>query len=141
MHSNDMQINKRILALQIIAAIFMTGCVGPMVKIETVDPKIAQSVQIYTDASILQKSGVKSIGVITATSCRNQAWEPPASIENCTAQMQMRAARLGANGLILGSSDRQVANFISTGVNRNCWSTVDCSGIVIITSEEITDKK
>lgn len=114
---------------------------GPIVKIEQIDERISESVKVYKDSAILQKANVKTIGVVTATSCRNLAWEPPASIENCTAQMQMRAARLGANGLIVGAADRQVADFISTGINRNCWSTVDCTGVAIVAPPENSVKK
>ncbi|BET26686.1 RcsF-like lipoprotein [Limnobacter thiooxidans] len=121
--------------------VLLAGCVGPLVRIEQIDDFTKNKVQVYPDNSILQKAGVNSLGIVEATSCRNQAWEPPASLENCTAQMQMRAAKLGANGLIVGAGDRQVANFVTTGINRNCWSTVDCTGIAIIVVEESPETK
>lgn len=119
----------------------LVGCVGPLVRIEQIDETKKSKVQIYPSNSILQKAGVKSLGIVEATSCRNMAWEPPASMENCTAQMQVRAQKLGANGLIVGAGEHQVANFITTGINRNCWSTVDCTGVAIIVTEESSEKR
>lgn len=128
-------------AITLASVALLAGCVGPLVRIEQIDDATKSKVQVYPDNSILQKAGVKSLGIVEATSCRNQAWEPPASLENCTAQMQMRAAKLGANGLIVGAGEHQVANFITTGINRNCWSTVDCTGVVIVVTEEAPEKK
>ena len=116
--------------------ISLSGCVGPLVRIESIDNQTISKVKVFPDNTVLQNPKVRILGVVEATSCRNLAWEPPASIENCTAQMQMRAAKLGANGIILGVADRKVADFISTGINRNCWSTVDCSSIAIIIADE-----
>lgn len=130
---------SKVIALSSIA--LLTGCVGPLVRIEKIDDATKNKVQVYPDSTILQKTGVKSLGIVEATSCRNQAWEPPASLENCTAQMQVRAAKIGANGLIVGAGDRQVANFITTGINRNCWSTVDCTGVAIVVVEDPSEKK
>jgi len=110
----------------------LTGCIGPLVKIEKIDEAVRSKVTIYKDDNILNRNGVTALGIIEATSCRNLIWEPPASLENCTAQMQMQAARLGANGLIVGASVRKIANFVTNGINRNCWSTVDCSGVAIV---------
>lgn len=113
-------------------AVLLGGCVGPLVRVEKVDPAATARVQVYPDNSILERAGVKSLGIVEATSCKNLITDPPSSMENCTAQMQVRASRIGANGLIVGGSEKRSANFVSTGINRNCWTTVDCSGIAII---------
>jgi hypothetical protein len=110
----------------------LAGCIGPLVHLESVDKQTIDRVQVFADKSILQNPNVRILGVVDATSCRNLAWEPPASIENCTMQMQMRAGRLGANGIVLGSAEDKIVNFLSTGINRNCWSTVDCTGVAVI---------
>jgi hypothetical protein len=123
------------------STILLAGCIGALVHIESVDKQTIDRVQVFADKSILQNANVRILGVVDATSCRNLAWEPPASIENCTMQMQMRARRLGANGIVLGASDDKIANFLSTGINRNCWSTVDCTGVAIILESEQKEKK
>ena len=126
----------------LIIVIFITlmfGCTGPIVHIQEIDPLITNRVIIHPNNLILQKEGVKVLGIVDATSCKHLAWEPPASLENCTSQMQMKAAKLGANGLIVGGAERQVADLIKTGINRNCWSTVDCTGIAIIVTQNNTE--
>jgi hypothetical protein len=119
----------------------LAGCTGPLVRIESIDKRTIDRVQVFADKSILQNPNVRIIGVVDATSCRNLAWEPPASIENCTMQMQMRAAKVGANGIVLGAADDKVADFLTTGINRNCWSTVDCTGVAVIVGSEQKEMK
>lgn len=119
----------------------LAGCIGPLVRIESIDKQTIDRVQVFADKSILQNPNVRILGVTDATSCRNLAWEPPASIENCTMQMQMRAAKLGANGIVMGAADDKVADFFNTGINRNCWSTVDCTGVAVIVETEQKNKK
>ena len=119
----------------------LAGCMGPLVRIESIDKQTIDRVQILTDKSILQNPNVRILGVVDATSCRNMAWEPPASTENCTMQMQMRAGKLGANGIVLGAADERVADYLTTGINRNCWSTVDCTGVAVIVESEQKNKK
>ena len=123
------------------AFISLASCSGPLVRIESIDKQTIDRVQVFADKSILQSPNVRILGVVDATSCRNMAWEPPASMENCTMQMQTRAGKLGANGIVLGAADEKVANFFITGINRNCWSTVDCTGVAVIVGSEEKDKK
>ncbi|MBA3752980.1 MAG: hypothetical protein H0X01_02295 [Nitrospira sp.] len=115
----------------VIAAI--VGCVGPLVKIEEIDLSVASRVEVIRDKSILQKENVNKLGIVEATSCKHLLWHPDSSIENCTDQLKMKASRLGGNAIVFGSSEGRNADFLpETGVNRNCWNTVDCSAVVIL---------
>ena len=127
-----------ILTLVIIGVFSASSCMGPLVHIEKVDPAVASKVKIYKDASILKKSNVTILGPLQATSCQNLMWDPPASMTNCVDQMRMKVAKLGGNAVLVGEAARKSANFLpgsggrGTGINRNCWTTVDCSGIALL---------
>lgn len=112
---------------------------GPLVHIEKIDPAVVATVKVYKDASILKKSNVTILGPLQATSCQNQIFDPPASMSNCVDQLRMKVARLGGNAILVGGEAvKKSANFLpgsggrGTGVNRNCWTTVDCSAIALL---------
>ena len=123
----------------VIAAV--VGCVGPLVKIEQIDPKVASRVEVIHDKSILKKQNVNKLGIVEATSCKQLLWQPDSSIENCTNQLKMKASRLGGSAIVFGYSEGRNADFLpEAGVNRNCWNTVDCSAVVIINKPNSDDK-
>ena len=110
----------------------ITGCMGPLVRIEDTDPRVREQVALYEDKSILQSDEVQVLGAVEATSCKNLLWQPDASIENCIDQLATKAARLGGNGMVVGGFEKRNADFVGkSGINRNCWNTVDCSAVVI----------
>lgn len=127
------------------AAIFLLqlgGCIGPLVKIEPIDANTISQVEVYRDQSILQNDNVKTLGIIEATSCKHLLWDPESSPENCIDQLKMKAARLGGNGIMLGYADRRSADFTPThGINRNCWNTIECSAVAIITESHSSEKE
>lgn len=110
----------------------LTGCMGPLVKIQQIDPNAGDRVQVHHDKSIMQKTNVNTLGVVEATSCKNLLWQPESSLENCTDQLKTKAAQLGGNAIVLGYSDAKSADLFQNGINRNCWNTVDCSAVVIL---------
>jgi hypothetical protein len=131
---------RRLFIAPLLASICIfsvNSCIGPLVHIEKVDPVVVATVKVYKDASILKKSGVTILGPLQATSCQNLIFDPPASMTNCVDQLRMKVARLGGNAVLVGDSTRKFANFMpgsgggGTGINRNCWTTVDCSAIAL----------
>ena len=123
----------------LVGLVLLNGCMGPLVNIRETNTDITNKIQSYTDKQILQDKNITILGTVNATSCKHLMWEPDASLDNCTAQLKMRAADLGANGLVLGGSEKNSVNFLpSKGINRNCWNTIDCTGIAIIKKSNLT---
>lgn len=117
----------------IFCSALLSGCMGPLVNIREIDKSITNKIETYENKNILQDNNVVILGTVNATSCKHLMWEPNASLDNCTAQLKMRAADLGANAIVLGGAEKNSVNFLpSKGINRNCWNTIDCTGIAII---------
>ena len=114
--------------------LFLTSCCGPFVHLEKIDPEVTKKIKVYEGKEILQNKDIIILGTIEATSCQHLIWNPHASNKDCLDQLKMKASYLGANAVVLGHSEEGFADFIPRkGVNRNCWTTVDCSAVVIIT--------
>jgi len=105
------------------------GCYGPFVSVAHVDEAsasaLANTIKIYSPAD-LTGADYLSVGVIDATSCRNKAWDPPATEADAVSQLRFKAFSLNANGLILWGCE-------SYGVelSKNCWSSVTCRATAI----------
>lgn len=124
---------KILFMLALIICLTTAGCMGPFVNIIEVNKTTAEKVKLYTDKKVLLQKGIIVIGTIEATSCQHLLWHAEASNENCINQLKMKAFNVGANALVLGTAQKGVANFLpSKGINRNCWTTVDCSAVAII---------
>jgi hypothetical protein len=112
----------------------LASCFGPQVKIEKIDPNLNATVEVSEDKSLLQTQGITILGVVEATSCKNLITDPEPTMQQCVAQMQTRTGKLGGNLLVVGSTSRDTADFLpgGSGINRNCWVTIDCQGIAAI---------
>lgn len=127
---------RRILAT-LVAVVSLAGCTGPLVKINDVDDAVTSKIMLTRDKSVLKKEGVTVIGVVEAISCKYLLWDPDASEQNCIDQLKMKAHQVGANVIMFGAADKTSADFIlNTGINRNCWNTVDCLGVAILDNSE-----
>jgi hypothetical protein len=125
---------KRLKNIFLVPALFfLMGCVGPLVEIAPVDPETIKSITVYEDKDVLTQEGITILGAVTATSCKHLLWHEDSSMESCTDQLKMKASALSANAIVIGGSEKNSANVLTTkGINRNCWNTVDCSAVAII---------
>jgi hypothetical protein len=134
---------KQVLMFSVVIFVLL-GCVGPLVTIEKVDTNIIPNVTLYEDDTILKNPDIMAVGVVNATSCKNLLWDPPATIENCHDQLRMKAYGLRAHGVIIGDSKTRTVDYApgaaNAGINRNCWETVDCSGIAVIDKSKVREK-
>jgi hypothetical protein len=107
-------------------ALFLAGC-GPFVEVvkldETTRVKARSDVKQYIEAP----PTYKVIQNLEATSCRQKAWDPPATNQDAIDQLRFKVSRAGANGIANVFCD-------SEGVfdlGKNCWSSVKCRGTAI----------
>ena len=120
--------------IMIVVAFSFMGC-GPSVKIRKVNNNVIDKIIVYTNRELLNQENVKAIRVLEATSCQYLLWDSRASETNCINQLKMAAYNIGANGIIL------IGQFKKGGMSldKDCWSTVECSAIAIIIKKD--DKK
>jgi hypothetical protein len=64
------------------------------------------------------------LGQVEAYSCRNKAWDAPASEENAIAQLRMMVLERGGNAMTNVHCD---PNMGVTPFGRNCWSSYRCT--------------
>jgi uncharacterized protein YbjQ (UPF0145 family) len=64
---------------------------------------------------------------LTAYSCKHLTTDPPASRGDALEQLQIQAARAGANALINLTFDTRGTDVFGT----NCWETVQASGTAV----------
>ena len=115
----------------------LISCTGPLVKINEVDQDIVKSIVLHRNQIILKSDKVIIVGVVEATSCKHLLWEPDATEENCIDQLKMKTHQLGATSFVFGAADKTKADFTPrSGINRNCWNTIDCRGVAIIEKEQ-----
>ena len=131
---NSRQKVRRKLTAIYVLSISLTGCVGPLVPVVDIDPSSATSlreeVQIFTSKD-LETTEYERLGRLSATSCMNKIWDPPANSEDATDQLRYKASTLGADGLTnLLCEARE-----GTNVAKNCWNSVTCHGVAIAIGE------
>jgi uncharacterized protein YbjQ (UPF0145 family) len=108
------------------------ACIGPMMDVRHVDARTARElesrIRVYEAAEL---SGVKytSISDLEGNSCKNLAWDPPASQEDAVTQLKSKADGLGANGLSNLACSSSVMG--ATSLVANCWSSVTCKATAI----------
>lgn len=61
---------------------------------------------------------------ITALSCKRLAWDPDASEVDAISQLQIKAARLKADGL----ANVRCESPLAATLQPNCWKSVVCHG-------------
>ncbi|AOM42354.1 Rcs stress response system protein RcsF [Xenorhabdus hominickii] len=117
-------------------ALFMVGCTSLSTQINKSDSKSVHRsttknkntsyVRLYTKPAELLGSPFKDLGIVSGESCRNTLQDPPASIAIARQNMQAKASRLNANGVLL----HQCAIFYGHG----CYQIAICEGTAVITT-------
>lgn len=114
---------KRIAPL-LMAALALSACSSaPKIEHIVVDDS---SLGIRNRVRIIDspQQRFSTVQPVSALSCRHMAWDPDASEADAIAQLQIKAARLDANGLANVRCDQPVA----ATLEPNCWKSVVCHG-------------
>ena len=113
---------KKILA-GVLVATLIAGCIGPNPNLRIADvgsmpaPIVRQAWAIKLSDTVPPGSAV--LGQVEGTSCKNKAWDPPASEAKALEQLQLKAVDLGAEGL--ASVTYTKGGF---SMATNCWESV-----------------
>ncbi len=113
----------------LIIGALVAGC-GAFVEVVKLDDATRAKARLDVKQYLDPPPIYKVVAQLEATSCRNKAWDPPASNEDAIDQLRFKASRLGANGITQVFCD-------SAGVfdlGKNCWSSIKCRGTAIAVS-------
>lgn len=107
--------------------IFLVGCAEvPQIDVVTVDSSydaIRAGVKVL-DQRELQAQPHRPLGSLLARSCQRMSADPVATESDAIAQLQIKATRLGANGVLPVECHAERGSELAT----NCWTAVVCRG-------------
>ena len=119
-----------LMGLTLFGGLMLAGC-GPFVEVVKLDDvtrsRVRSAVTQYTELP----ATYTRMEQVEAVSCRQKAWDPPATNQDAIDQLRFKAARLGANGL--GDVFCDSEGVFDLG--KNCWSSVKCRGTAIRTPQ------
>lgn len=112
---------KPLFALLIIALPALSGCGANSLAGATSTALPLANVPIRDAATM--PAGAKALGQVTATSCKNKAWDPDPSEANALNLLKLEAAKLSADGVAEVTYQRGIVNPL-----LNCWSSITATG-------------
>lgn len=123
----------RCIYFSVLIVILLAGC-GPFVTVQNVSdvPKArmqeAYKIKTFTvDSDKTTPSISEYLGNITAYSCKNMMWDPPASKGDALIQLRLKALELGADGIMDITFDSRGTDTLGT----NCWESVQVNGMAV----------
>jgi hypothetical protein len=106
------------------------GCIGPnpnlgVVDVAQVPPEQAAAA---STVQVLPSQPPRStvIGPVEAASCKNKIWDPDPSEADALAQLQVKAAALGAKAIVGVSYSPD-----GTSLWTNCWSIIVAKAVAV----------
>jgi RcsF protein len=117
---------RRVAYGSLACAAILSGC-GPFIQVvrfADLPPEkqaALRAVRTY-EAGELARLSYDVVGEVTGNSCRNLAWDPPATREDAIDQMRYWALERGANALAEIRCDEPRGVSLAT----NCWQSVTC---------------
>lgn len=115
-----------LFAAALASALAGCGAFVEVVKVDETNAGAAGAVQVLTREQ-LQGRRTEIVQTISATSCKNKLWDPAPTRENAVQQLQVKAARIGANVVTnLFCRDEPSVN-----LGTNCWSAVVCEAAAV----------
>lgn len=121
--------SMRALVISIASALLVSGCT-PFVEVIKVDEQAARDLRSRIKkypANSLAANQYKSLGSVSAISCKLNAWDPDSTPENATEQLLHKVDQKGGNAITNLVCDPREG----TSLNKNCWNTVTCRGLAI----------
>ena len=104
------------------------GCAYEVIRVDplTVDA-LRTDVPVYRLADLREKS-YRVVRSVTATSCSMKTLDPAPTPDDATDQLRVKAARLGANGILNVTCERPEG--VSLGMT--CWASLTCHAAAIL---------
>lgn len=115
---------KHTLAMIFAAPLFLTGCVGAFVPVQTVEQTGIHVVEVASKIPIISAQNAKAmqgLGEVVGYSCKNKIWDPAATTDAATYQVKIAAAQRGANAI----TDLRCEEG-SVSLLTNCWQSYTC---------------
>ena len=118
----------RALVIVMVVALATGGCAFEQIRIDplTVDA-LRKDVPVYRLADLSEKN-YRVVRPVTATSCSIKTWDPIPTPEDAIDQLRVKAARLGANGIMNVACERPEG----VSMAMNCWASLTCHGAAIL---------
>lgn len=105
------------------ASVLLAGCIGPNPNLGIADvgsmpaPMVRQAWSVTVSDAV--PPGATVTGAMEGTSCKNKAWDPPASEARALEQLQIKAREMNATGLASVSYTKG-----GFSMATNCWESV-----------------
>ena len=120
---------KSALFAVVSAQLFLTGCVGAFVPIQTVETtgiRVAEAAANITLVPAEKAKTMQEIAEVVGYSCKNKLWDPAATAEAATYQVKLAAAQRGATAIAdLSCSEGAVS------LATNCWQSFTCKATAL----------
>ena len=110
----------------------LVGC-GPYIEVVKLDENSAERIRTQVQAyrsDQLNPGEYRVLEPISATSCKNLLWDPPASQADAINQLRAKAQQLGGNGIL----NPGCGGMEPTSLANNCWQSITCSATAITIS-------
>jgi outer membrane murein-binding lipoprotein Lpp len=107
------------------ATLFLAGCVGPMVPIQSVETtgiQVAEAAAKITVVSADKAKTMQDIGEVKGYSCKNKLWDPAATADAATFQVKLAAAQRDATAITNLKCSEGATSFAT-----NCWQSFTCT--------------
>lgn len=125
-----MQIRKNLILIILIAS--LVGCAGPRVSVKRINQlpidtkRQVLSMPIYNESQLFGRK-YRIINVVEGISCKNKAWDPPATKTDAINQAKYWAFEIGADALLNIQCDFPHG----TTITYNCWESITCTAQAI----------
>jgi len=116
------------LVIVMVVAVATGGCSFEHILVDplTVDA-LRRDVPVYRVADLSEKN-YRVVRPVTATSCSVKTWDPAPTRDDAIDQLRVKAARLGANGIMNVTCERPEG----VSLAMTCWASLTCHGAAIL---------
>ena len=111
-----------------VVVVATAGCSRELIRVDplTVDA-LRRDVPVYRLADLSEKN-YRVVRPVTATSCSIKTWDPAPTPDDAIDQLRVKAARLGANGIMNVTCEPPVG----VSVAMTCWASLTCHAAAIL---------
>ncbi len=120
---------NRTLMTGFFALLSLTGCVGALVPVQTVETTGIRITEAAAGISVVSAEKAKTmqeLGEVVGYSCKNKLWDPAATTEAATFQVKLAAAQRNAVAIASLSCAEG-----SVSLATNCWQSFTCKAIAL----------
>jgi hypothetical protein len=116
------------LVIVMVVAVATGGCSYEVIRVDplTVDA-LRRDVPVYRLADLSERK-YRVVRSVTATSCSIKTFDPAPTPEDAIDQLRVKAARLGANGIMNVTCERPEG----VSLAMTCWASLTCHAAAIL---------